>query len=50
MVYVVSINFEKFIFNDRCEALDFAELALIHSVKNTEVEIKVYKEGANDDE
>ena len=42
----VTVDYKKFLFDDRLEALDFAEQAYMHSSKPVEVEVKLkLKEG-----
>lgn len=44
MKYLVKIDYKRFIFNDRIEALDFADMAIEHSDASTDVSIEILRE------
>lgn len=44
MKYVVELDYKSFIFHDRTEALDFAEMAVYAAEKPISVSIKVVRE------
>lgn len=44
MKYEVTVDYKKFLFDDRLEAMDFAEQAYMHSSQPVDVEVKL-KEG-----
>ena len=44
MKYEVTVDYKTFLFDDRLEAMDFAEQAYLHSSKPVDVEVKL-KEG-----
>ena len=44
MKYEVIVDYKKFLFDDRIEAMDFAEQAYMHSSKPVEVEVKFKEE------
>jgi len=46
MKYEVIVDYKKFLFDDRLEAMDFAEQAYLHSSKPVEVDIKLKEEEA----
>ena len=39
MKYLVKVDYKKFLFDDRDEAMDFAEVSKTNSVESVEVEI-----------
>ena len=46
MIYRVEIDYKSFTFNDRSEALDFADMAIEHSDASVNVNIKIIREVA----
>lgn len=49
MVYVVKVQYYKFTFRDRLDALDFAEMAKFHGEDNISVEVKIVNEEEADE-
>lgn len=43
-VYVVKIDYKDFRFEDRLEAMDFADMAKLHAARLTDVEIELVEE------
>lgn len=50
MIYRVKLNYHYFTFADRGEALDFAEMAMIHTTDDLAVEIRLVAEEEVDHE
>ena len=46
MKYEVTVDYKKFLFDDRLEALDFAEQAYLHSSRPIDVEVKLKEDEA----
>lgn len=49
MDYKVTIGYKTYFFNDRDEALDFAEIAAYHQVNNDSVSISLVQEGTDEE-
>lgn len=49
MKYTVKIDYKYFTFDDRMEALDFADTAYIHADSPVKVEITVFEEAAKNE-
>lgn len=44
MKYRVEIGYMEFLFSDRAEALDFAEMAALHGTEDRCIEVQLLKE------